>query len=130
MSVAWLMVAASLGLVVPAALRAQQPTRHIELILADYRFAPAQINIQAGQPVVLTLSNKDSLTPHNFTLQDAAAGLDIDANIAAGKSVVVEFTPRASGTYTFYCNKKLPLMKSHRDHGMQGTLTVTPASAD
>ena len=31
-----------------------------------------------------------------------------------------------AGTYTFYCNKKLPLMKSHRDRGMEGALVVVP----
>lgn len=125
-----LLIAASLLPAVPTAARAQPMPRNIELILADYRFVPAEIEIQVGQAVVLMLRNKDSLTPHNFTLQDAEAGLDIDTNVAAGSSVDIEFTPTAAGTYTFYCNKKLPFMKSHRDHGMQGTLSITPAAQD
>jgi hypothetical protein len=27
---------------------------------------------------------------------------------------------------TFYCSKKLPFLKSHRERGMEGKLVVTP----
>lgn len=97
----------------------------VTLTLGDYAFSPAHIEVAAGTPVQLTLSNTDNLTPHNFSLKDADGRLDIDADVGAGKSVTVEFTPRVPGSYTFYCNKKLPFMKSHRARGMQGTLTVT-----
>ena len=33
----------------------------------------------------------------------------------------------AAGSYSFYCNKKLPFMKSHRDRGMWGRLVVNEA---
>lgn len=109
--------------VTPGAGRPQEFT----LILADHRFSPDRIEVRAGQPVILTLINKDSITPHNITLLDPDAGLDIDTDVSARTSITVEFTPTAAGTYTFYCDKKLPFLKSHREQGMEGTLIVRGA---
>lgn len=99
----------------------------VELELGDYRFTPQHVEVKAGSPVTLVLRNQDSLTPHNFTLQDTPGDLDIDTDVPAGQEVTIEFTPRVAGSYTFFCDKKLPFMKSHRERGMEGTLTVTPA---
>ncbi|MGE5241967.1 MAG: cupredoxin domain-containing protein [Bacteroidota bacterium] len=96
--------------------------------LGDYRFHPDAIEIVAGRPVELTLVNDDKITPHNFTLKDPDAGMDLSANVSAGHSTTLRFTPRTAGSYVFYCNKKLPFMKSHRERGMEGKLTVRPAS--
>jgi len=103
---------------------AQQFTIH----LGDYRFHPDTIEVVAGRPVELTLVNDDKITPHNFTLKAPNAGLDLSANISAGKSAALRFTPQTAGSYVFYCNKKLPFMKSHRERGMEGKLAVRPAS--
>jgi len=104
---------------------AQKLTIH----LGDYRFHPDAIEVVAGRPVELTLVNDDKITPHNFTLEAPSAGMDLSANISAGKSATLHFTPQMVGSYVFYCNKKLPFMKSHRDRGMEGKLTVVrPAS--
>jgi plastocyanin len=115
---------------VTAVTRGQESPQEISLSLGDYHFTPDSLEVQAGRPVVLTLTNTDTLTPHNFTLGDAAAGLDIDTNVSAGSTSVIEFTPVKPGTYTFFCNKKLLFMKSHRERGMEGTLRVIPPSAD
>jgi plastocyanin len=104
--------------------RAENIPQTVTLTLGDYRFDPDSIEVRSGQPVVLTLINKDGVTPHNFTLQDTAAGLDIDTGVSAGSTSTVTFTPEKPGTYTFYCSKKLPFMKSHRARGMEGTLIV------
>jgi plastocyanin len=108
----------------PAVTRGEEPPQAISLKLGDYRYTPDTLEVQAGRPVVLTLTNTDVLTPHNFTLHDAAAGLDINTNVSAGSKAVIEFTPLKPGTYTFFCNKKLLFLKSHRDRGMEGTLHV------
>ena len=50
----------------------------IELTLGDYRFTPPHFEVTAASPVALVLRNRDTLTPHNFTLKDAAGNLDID----------------------------------------------------
>ena len=98
--------------------------------MGDYRFNPDTIRVQAGQTIQLELTNTDSLTPHNFTLKAEAAGLDVDTDVSAGKTEVVNITPLAPGSYKFYCNKKLIFMKSHRDRGMEGTLIVAPAGSE
>jgi plastocyanin len=109
----------------PAPARGEEEPQAIFLSLGDYHFTPDTLEVHAGRPVVLTLTNTDTLTPHNFTLQDAKAGLDIDTNVSAGSKAVIEFTPAIPGDYIFFCNKKLPFMKSHRDRGMEGSLHVT-----
>jgi plastocyanin len=94
--------------------------------LGDYRFTPSQLVLTAGQTVTLELTNVDKITPHTFTLQDSAAGLDIDVEVPAGTTESVTLTPATAGTYAFHCRKKLPFMKSHRTRGMEGTLVVVP----
>ena len=103
---------------------ASEQLQAITLTLGDYHFTPDTIEVTAGQPVQLTLTNTDTITPHNFILKDEAAGLDIDIDVSARKTSTVEFTPVTPGSYTFYCSKKLPFMKSHQQKGMEGTLTV------
>ena len=105
------------------ALEADGP-QTIPMQLGDYHFAPHKIAVRVGRPVQLELTNTDGITPHNFTLKDAAGGLDIDMDLPPGATRVVELTPKVAGSYPFFCNKKLPFMKSHRERGMQGTLTV------
>lgn len=103
----------------------QGDLQQIEIKLGDHRFTPAEIRLAAGQPAALTLVNTDGMTPHNFTLEFAGDRADIDVDVIAGDSVEVRLDPLPSGTYTFYCDKKLPFMKSHRAKGMEGSLIVT-----
>lgn len=98
----------------------------IEVTLGDYRYMPRDIQLFVDQPVVLRLVNTDSITPHNFTLQDPSDGLDVDVDIPAGESVDVHLLPLVPGIHTFYCSNKLWLLYSHREKGMEGTLTVIP----
>jgi plastocyanin len=109
----------------PGIRAAEGQPRTITVEMGDYRFSPDEISVRAGETVRLELHNTDTLTPHNFTLKEKNAGLDIDVDVGAGKTRTVEFTPQWPGSYTFFCNKKLPFMKSHRDRGMHGTLIVT-----
>lgn len=125
-----ILLGASLLAAVPAITRGEMPAQEVSLRLGDYRYTPDTIEVQAGRPVALTLTNTDALMPHNFTLQDAAAGLAIDTDISAGTTAVVNFTAVKPGTYRFFCDKKLPFMKSHRERGMEGTLRVIPVAAD
>lgn len=101
-------------------------TKIIEVTLGDYRYMPSSIQLMVDQPVVLHLINVDSFTPHNFTLQDASDGLDVNIDIPAGESVKVNLMPLVVGSHTFYCKNKFLFLDSHREKGMQGTLTVIP----
>ena len=94
------------------------------VILDSYSYTPHHLIVQAGKPVELLLTSITSITPHNFVLKDEAAGLSIERDVSAGKTVTVQFTPTKPGTYTFYCDKKLLFLPSHREKGMEGTLEV------
>jgi plastocyanin len=115
---------------VSTSLPAATPASSFPVTMGDYRFTPDNITVQSGETVQLELTNTDSLTPHNFTLKDETAGLDVDIDVSAGKTEIVDITPLSPGTYKFFCNKKLLFMKSHRDRGMEGTLIVVPASPE
>jgi len=111
-----------------AAHAAETETQQVTVHLRDYHFHPDAIEVVAGRPIELTLVNDDKITPHNFTLKEPNAGADLDAVVSAGESTTLRFTPQTAGSFTFYCNKKLPFLKSHRERGMEGKLTVRPAS--
>ena len=120
----------ALTLITASTAIAREQVQEITMMLGDYHFIPDTFTVNAGQPVRLTLTNTDRITPHNFIMKDEAAGLNIDTNVSAGKTTTLEFTPAAAGSYTFYCSKKLPFMKSHKEKGMEGTLIVTNANPD
>ena len=117
---------AALILLLAGPLHAEEPAMQPAVIhLGDYRFKPAEIQLDAGKPAVLRLVNTDRMVPHNFTLE-AGDGIDpIDVDVAAGETVEVELEPLSAGRYTFYCDKKMVFMKSHRAKGMEGSLIVT-----
>jgi plastocyanin len=90
----------------------------------SYSYHPQHLIVQAGKPVELSLTSVTLLTPHNFVLQDAAAGLAVQQDVGAGKTLTVRFTPVQAGLFTFYCDKKLLFFASHREKGMEGRLEV------
>ena len=105
---------------------ADSDVRVINVQLGDYRFKPDKILLATGQPVILRLTNTDLITPHNFSLDDPSDGLDVNVDVSAGDTVDVKLLPLFAGSHTFYCRNKLLFMDSHREKGMEGTLTVAP----
>ena len=102
----------------------QDGVQRASVQLDSYAYTPGHVIVQSGKPVELTLTSVTFLTPHNFVLLDSAAGLAVEQDVGAGKTVVVKFTPTRPGLYAFYCDKKLPLFPSHREKGMEGRLEV------
>lgn len=98
--------------------------QRVTLTLDSYSYAPNHIIVQVGKLVELTLTSVTTITPHNFILKDPAAGLSVEQDTGAGKTVTVRFTPTQSGAFTFYCDKQLLFFKSHREKGMEGRLEV------
>jgi plastocyanin len=94
--------------------------QRVSVILDSYAFRPSHVIVQAGKPVELTLTSVTVLTPHNFIID----ALSIKEDVAAGKSVVVTFTPTQPGTFPIYCDKRLWPLPSHREKGMEGTFEV------
>ena len=105
---------------------AEDDTKIIQIKMGDYRFTPDELTLVAGQPIVLRLVNTDTITPHNFILEDPDTGLDVNVDVSADESVDVKLMPLWPGRHTFYCGNKLSFMKSHREKGMEGTLIVAP----
>ena len=94
------------------------------ITLDSYSYAPGHLIVQAGKPVELTLTSVTTLVPHNFILKDPAVGLNVEKDVSAGKTDKVTFTPTQAGIVTFYCDRRLWPMPSHRDKGMEGKLEV------
>jgi heme/copper-type cytochrome/quinol oxidase subunit 2 len=94
------------------------------IVLDSYSYTPRHLIVQQGKPVELTLTSVTTIIPHNFVLNDPASGLNISQDIGAGKTGKVTFTPTQSGTFFFFCDRKLPLFPSHREKGMEGRLEV------
>jgi len=92
----------------------------------SYSFTPNRLIVQAGKPVELTLTSVTTLTPHNFVIKEPAAGLSVLQEVGPRATAKVTFTPTQPGNYAYYCDKKLPFLPSHREHGMEGRLEVRP----
>jgi plastocyanin len=80
--------------------------------LADFSYSPARLTVRAGQAAQLTVRN-DGQFPHTFTVDNMVDS----GSIASGQSKVVNFTPPAAGTFTYYCT-------IHGAARMSGQLTV------
>jgi plastocyanin len=99
-------------------------TQRATIILDSYSYTPKHLIVQPGKPVELTLTSVTTIVPHNFVVNDPASGLNISQDISAGKTGKVTFMPTQSGTFFFFCDRKLPLFPSHRVKGMEGKLEV------
>ncbi|MGH8489471.1 MAG: cupredoxin domain-containing protein [Gammaproteobacteria bacterium] len=96
----------------------------VEVRLDSYSYTPDHLVLKAGQPAILTLRNTAFLVPHNLVLADPGAGFGLRQEVAAGESARVVFTPGKKGVFTFYCDKELLFLPSHREQGMEGRLEV------
>ncbi len=92
------------------------------VVLDSYSFTPSHLIVAAGKPVELTLT-KEGFAPHNFVIDDPASGLSIHQGFG-GDPVIITFTPKRTGSFAFYCSKKMPFATSHRQKGMEGVLDV------
>jgi len=98
--------------------------QRVSMKMDSYSYTPNHVVVRAGKPVELILTSVTILTPHNFVLKEPAAGLAVEQDVGAGKTVTVRFTPAQPGVFTFYCDKKLLFFASHREKGMEGRLEV------
>jgi len=97
--------------------------QRLNVTVDSFSFSPNHIIVSVNKPVELTLKSVSTILPHNFTLKDPEAGLDVNENISPSKEVKVSFTPTKTGSYQFYCSKK-SVFANHRKKGMEGTLEV------
>lgn len=94
------------------------------ITLDSYSYSPNHLIVEAGKPVELTLTSVTTVTPHNFVLKEPTAGLAVDETVWGGKTAMVRFTPTQPGSFTFFCDKRLWPLPSHREKGMEGKLEV------
>ncbi len=99
--------------------------QRINLVAGEYFFEPRHIIVKLNVPVEIAATKKRGMTPHNIVIKAPEAGIEISESLST-KPHIIRFTPRKSGTYAFYCDKKLLFFKSHREKGMEGVLEVRP----
>jgi len=82
----------------------------------DFKFFPAEIKVNAGDTVKITLKNPDVM-PHDLKIDE----LNIATKIIAkgGVDDTIEFVADKRGTFEYYCS-----VGSHRAKGMIGKLIV------
>ena len=105
-------------------------------MMAQLTFQPAEIKLESGRPVRLTVDNGGSTSVHTLTVAEMPvtdvhssggvggygdAGTEYDLHIAldAGGAGTLDFTPTQSGEYVFIC-----ILPGHAQAGMTGKLIV------
>lgn len=81
---------------------------------AEFTFTPDTIEVSAGAPVTITLTNAGTIE-HDITVD--AVDLVVHVKVGETASGVATFS---AGTYEFYCS-----IPGHKQAGMVGTLTAT-----
>jgi plastocyanin domain-containing protein len=97
--------------------------QRLEIVGGGYFFDPSHIVVKVNVPVELKVRKEGGIVPHDIVMKAPDAGIDF--RVSLGKEPqVVRFTPTKTGSYPFYCSKKLLFLESHREKGMEGTLEV------
>jgi plastocyanin domain-containing protein len=97
--------------------------QRVQITARDYSFTPNHIILKVNMPTELSVKKEAGFVPHNITLNAPDAGINFSESLSADP-VLIKFTPAKTGKFTFFCNKKLPFSKSHREKGMEGILEV------
>ncbi len=103
----------------------------IHVYAAEWRFDPSRIVLRRGEQVRIDLQNEGQIL-HVFkidALQADVAGSnstgplsgqgELFVGAAAGQGGTLVFTPRETGSFTYYCS-----IPRHRQLGMKGTIFV------
>jgi len=75
-----------------------EDSKTIKISAKRYEFAPSEITLKKGVPVVLQLSTEDR--SHGFY----APSLNLRADILPGKVTELKVTPQKTGDYDFFCD--------------------------
>jgi cytochrome c oxidase subunit 2 len=79
-------------------IRAQDAPQRIEVTATRFAFAPGEITLKKGQPVVLVLKSKD--VAHGLRFRE----LNVDVKVGANDTAEVQFTPEKTGNFTGHCS--------------------------
>ena len=100
----------------------QDGVQRVEMTGGSYYFDPAEVVVKVNIPVELMVK-KTGGAPHSIFLKAPEAGIDFELSLGA-EPKTIRFTPTKVGKYPFWCTKRAPFSKSHREHGMEGVLEV------
>ena len=97
--------------------------QRVELVGGDYFFNPSHIIVKVKVPVELKVKKEGGIVPHDLVMKSPEAGMEFKLTLHE-EPQIIRFTPTKTGSYPFYCDKKLLFFESHREKGMEGTLEV------
>ena len=96
--------------------------QRVTLVTHSFWFEPDRIEVKAGVPVELRLTNGSLVVPHNLTCLAPDAGLTLNRGVGMlHGGATLRFTPTTPGTYQFFCGKH-----GHAKKGMTGEIVVVP----
>lgn len=98
-------------------------SQHVDVVAGNYFFNPNHIIVKANVPVRMTIRKEGGIVPHDIVLNAPEAGVDFKEELGRDAKTIT-FVATKPGTYTFFCDKKPPFGKSHRERGMIGVLEV------
>lgn len=119
------LIALLLALPLPALAQDSPAPQRVDITLSSFAFAPREIRLTAGRPVILHLVNTGG-GGHNFSAPQffaAASGVsgpvaEGEIEVAGNQSVEIRLTP-ARGSYRLRCTHTM-----HTAFGMRGTILV------
>jgi heme/copper-type cytochrome/quinol oxidase subunit 2 len=94
-----------------------------EILAGSYFFKPNRIVVKVDLPVELSVRKKSGIVPHTIEINEPDLALEIK-ELLGTRPTVIRFMPGKTGSYEFYCAKKLLFFKGHREKGMEGVLEV------
>jgi plastocyanin len=97
--------------------------QRVEITGGKYYFDPNYIVVKVNVPVEFTVRKAGGATPHNIVLRAPEAGIDFAVSLKKEPRTIA-FTPTKAGKYPFWCSERFLFFKSHKAHGMTGTLEV------
>lgn len=97
--------------------------QRIVVVGGSYFFKPGKIVVKVNVPVELKVTKESGMVPHTIVAASPEAGIVFSESLGTDPKVI-KFTPTKTGTYSFYCDKKLLFFESHQEKGMKGTIEV------
>ena len=86
--------------------------------MQSMKFTPNRIRTKAGQPLMITLINDDSLN-HDFVIRDDSKPVHVF--VSPGRRISTSLYFELPGVYEFVCSQK-----GHESAGMIGQIEVLP----
>ena len=99
--------------------------QRVSITAGSYFYDPNHIIVKANTKVELSVTKEGGFTPHDIEMTSPEAGMEFSEGLGTTPKKI-SFTPTQPGTYPFFCGKKAPFGKSHRERGMEGVIEVVP----